>query len=156
MNEFIAFNCRKLKRKELIHSCFNRNRVLNIKMTDKSQPVKIFHMESLINLFLDFDFRLEKCTWMHLRILMPLYILCTLHRYMQINLVPYMFIILISILLSFTSYFLNRISQFSYFSFGGAFFTITRTRFFISTRSVIIIVTVDSCKRVVHIVNNAG
>ena len=46
-----------------------------------------------------------------------------------------MFIILISILLSFMSYFLNRICLFSCFSFGGAFFTIARTRFFISTFS---------------------
>ena len=36
MNEFIAFNCRKLKRKELIHSCYSRNGIINIKMTDKS------------------------------------------------------------------------------------------------------------------------
>ena len=27
MNELITFNCRKLKRKELIHSCFSRNGV---------------------------------------------------------------------------------------------------------------------------------
>ena len=56
MNELIAFNCRKLKRKELIHSCYSKNGVLNIKLTDKSRPVKIFHMESLLNLFSDFDF----------------------------------------------------------------------------------------------------
>ena len=36
MNEFIPFNCRRLKRKELIHSCYSRNGILNIKMTDKS------------------------------------------------------------------------------------------------------------------------
>ena len=36
MNEPIVFNCRKLKLKELIHSCYNRNGGLNIKMTDKS------------------------------------------------------------------------------------------------------------------------
>ena len=55
MNEFITFNCRKLKRKELIHSCYSRNKVINIKMTYKSRPVKIFHMERLLNLCLDFD-----------------------------------------------------------------------------------------------------
>ena len=33
MNESIAFNCGKLKRKELIHSCYNRNGIVNIKMT---------------------------------------------------------------------------------------------------------------------------
>ena len=56
MNESIAFSCRKLKRKELIHSCYNRNGIINIKMTDKSRPIKIFHMERLVNLFSDFDF----------------------------------------------------------------------------------------------------
>ena len=56
MNESIAFNCRKLKRKELIHSCYSRNGIINIKMTDKSRPIKIFHMERLVNLFSDFDF----------------------------------------------------------------------------------------------------
>ena len=56
MNESIAFNCRKLERKELIHSCYSRNGIINIKMTDKSRPIKIFHMERLVNLFSDFDF----------------------------------------------------------------------------------------------------
>ena len=56
MNESIAFNCRKLKCKELIHSCYSRNGIINIKMTDKSQPIKIFYMEKLVNLFLDYDF----------------------------------------------------------------------------------------------------
>ena len=75
MNEFIAFNCRKLKRKELIHSCYRRNRVSNIEMTDKSQTFKIFHIESLLNLFSDFDFEAgEMQLAMHLRILIPLYI----------------------------------------------------------------------------------
>ena len=56
MNESITFNCRKLKHKELIHSCYSRNGIINIKMTDKSRPIKIFHMERLVNLFSDFDF----------------------------------------------------------------------------------------------------
>ena len=60
MNEFIAFNYRKLRRKELIHTCYSRNGVLNIKMTGKSRPVKTFHMESLLNLFLGFDFKFGK------------------------------------------------------------------------------------------------
>ena len=49
-------------------------------------------------------------------------LITTVHRYMEINLVFYMFIILISILPGFMSYFLNKIYLFSYFSFGGAFF----------------------------------
>ena len=56
MNESIAFNCRKLKRKELIFSCYSRKGIINIKMTDKSRPVKVFHMERPVNLFSDFDF----------------------------------------------------------------------------------------------------
>ena len=56
MNESIVFNGRKLIRKELIHSCYHRNRVVNIKITDKSRPVEIFHMDRPLNLFLDFDF----------------------------------------------------------------------------------------------------
>ena len=56
MNEFIAFNCRKLKRKELIHSCYSRNGIIDIKMTDKSRPVKAFHIKRLVNFFSDFDF----------------------------------------------------------------------------------------------------
>ena len=56
MNESIAFNCRKLKRKELIYSCYSRKGMINIKMTDKSRPVKVFHMERPVNFFSDFDF----------------------------------------------------------------------------------------------------
>ena len=56
MNESIAFNCRKLKRKKIIiHSCYSRNGIINIERTDKRRPVKVFHMERLVNLFSDFD-----------------------------------------------------------------------------------------------------
>ena len=58
-------------------SSYSRNGVININMSDKKQPVKIFYMERLVNLFIEFShmiLRLEKCTLMHLRILMPLYI----------------------------------------------------------------------------------
>ena len=46
-----------------------------------------------------------------------------------------MLIILISMLLSFIPCFLNRICLFNCFSFGGPFFIIIRSRFFISTLS---------------------
>ena len=56
MNESIAFNCRKLKRKKIIiHSCYSRNGIINIERTDKRRPVKVFHRERLVNLFSDFD-----------------------------------------------------------------------------------------------------
>ena len=42
MDESIAFNCRKLKRKELIHSCYSRNGIINIRMTDKTNLLKYF------------------------------------------------------------------------------------------------------------------
>ena len=57
MNEPIAFNYRKLKRKDLNCSSCNKNGVINIRITAKSQPVKIFHIERLNNLFSDFDFK---------------------------------------------------------------------------------------------------
>ena len=56
VNESIAFNCIKLKLKELIHSCYSRNGVLNFRMADKSLSFKMFHMERLVDLFSDFDF----------------------------------------------------------------------------------------------------
>ena len=56
MNEPIAFTCRKLKSKELIHSCYSRYGIIDVKVTDKSRPVKLFHMERLVNLFSDFNF----------------------------------------------------------------------------------------------------
>ena len=62
MNESIAFNCRKLKCKELIHSCYSRNGIINIKMTDKSRPIKTFHIKRLVNFFSDFDFE-AGCTF---------------------------------------------------------------------------------------------
>ena len=56
MNESIAFTFRKLNRKELIHSCYTKNGVISIRMTDKKRPVKIFNMERLVNLFSNTDF----------------------------------------------------------------------------------------------------
>ena len=60
----------------------------------------------------------------------------------------YMFIILISMSLSFMLYFLNRICLFSCFLFGGIFPNIIiRTNFFHIYFSIVnIIITVDSCK----------
>ena len=56
MNESNTFTWLKLKHKELIHTCYSRNWVKNIRMTDKSRPVNIFHMEKPENLFSNFDF----------------------------------------------------------------------------------------------------
>ena len=51
MIESTAHNCRKLKRNELIDSCFSRGGIIRIKQEERARPVKIFRMEKL-----DFDF----------------------------------------------------------------------------------------------------
>ena len=40
----------------LIHGCFSRNGIIRIKYEERARPVKIFHMNKLYQLFLDFDF----------------------------------------------------------------------------------------------------
>ena len=56
MNESIAFNCRKLKRSNIIHTCYNKEEVVHIKQDESSKPFKIFHISKLHKLFPDFVF----------------------------------------------------------------------------------------------------
>ena len=56
MNESIAYNYRKLKYSGLIYGCFLREGIVRIKRRERDRPVKIFHMNKLHELFLDFDF----------------------------------------------------------------------------------------------------
>ena len=58
-----------------------------------------------------------------------------MHRSVQINLAFYKFIILIRMLLSFIWHFLNRICLIQLFFIWSCFFTITRTRFSMTTFS---------------------
>ena len=75
------------------------------------------------------------------------------HRSMQIILVVYMFIILKSMLLSFMSYFLNRICIFScFYIWRCVFYHNKNPIFYIFFFTVNIIITLDSCKRLVNIV----
>ena len=96
-------------------------------------------MTSSTNLSINFDFEEHFLIWVLLRrqqrkvTLSPFRECFRRHKYIPINLVFYMFIILISMLSSFMSYFLNRICLISCFSLGGVVLTITRTRFFVST-----------------------
>ena len=53
MNETIAFNCRKLKRSDLIHACYSRNGNVYIKENETSRAFKVFHLGKLISLFPD-------------------------------------------------------------------------------------------------------
>ena len=53
MNETITYNCRKLKRRGLIHACYSRNSIVYIKQNETSRPIKVFHLGKLISLFPD-------------------------------------------------------------------------------------------------------
>ena len=53
MNETITYNCRKFKRRGLIHACYSRNSIVYIKQNETSRPIKVFHLGKLISLFPD-------------------------------------------------------------------------------------------------------
>ena len=55
-NESIAYNCRKLRRAEIIDCCYSRDGIISIKNTVNSKPEKIHHMKELRDLFPDFTF----------------------------------------------------------------------------------------------------
>ena len=56
MNEPISFNCRKLKRATLIHSCYSMNGMIYIKNIEQSKPQNIHHIKSLCELFSSVSF----------------------------------------------------------------------------------------------------
>ena len=56
MNESIAFNCRKLKRSNIIHACYTREGIVHIKQEESSKPFKIFYISKLYKLYLDLVF----------------------------------------------------------------------------------------------------
>ena len=56
MNESIAFNCRKLKRSNIMHTCDTREGIVHIKQEESSKPFKIFHISKLYELFPNFVF----------------------------------------------------------------------------------------------------
>ena len=56
MNESNSFNCRKLKRNNIIHACYTREGIDHIKQEESSKPFKIFHISKLYELFLDYVF----------------------------------------------------------------------------------------------------
>ena len=56
MNESIAFNCRKLKRSNIIHRYYTRARIVHIRQKESSRPFKMFHISNLYELFPDFAF----------------------------------------------------------------------------------------------------
>ena len=56
MNKSTAFNCRKLKRSNIIHTCYTREGIVHIKEEESKRPFKIFHISKLYELFPDFVF----------------------------------------------------------------------------------------------------
>ena len=56
MNKSTAFNCRKLKRSNIIHTCYTREGIVHIKEEESKKPFKIFHISKLYELFPDFVF----------------------------------------------------------------------------------------------------
>ena len=60
MNESIAFNCRKLKRSNIIQTCHTREGIVHIKQEESSKPFKIFHLSKLYELFPDFVFVVDE------------------------------------------------------------------------------------------------
>ena len=44
MNESIAFNCRKLKRSNIIRACYTGEKILHIKQEKSSKPFKILQI----------------------------------------------------------------------------------------------------------------
>ena len=56
MNEAIAFNCKKLRRSNIIHSCHTREGILHIKHEESSKAFLILHIFKLYELFSNFFF----------------------------------------------------------------------------------------------------
>ena len=60
VNENIAFKGRKLKIKGMVNACYTRNGVIHIKKSERSKPIKIYHMSEMYDLFPDFNFNHEE------------------------------------------------------------------------------------------------
>ena len=56
MNEPIIYNCRKLRRNEVILSYLSSDSIIRIKREERPRFVKIFDMDKLHHPFRDFDF----------------------------------------------------------------------------------------------------
>ena len=56
MNKSIAFNCRKLKRSNIIHACYTKEGIVHMKQEESSTPFKFFYISKLHELYPDFVF----------------------------------------------------------------------------------------------------
>ena len=58
-NNMLAYKCRKLKRAEAILNTYTRDGVVTISIKENEKPKKILHMQTLYDLFPEFDFSEE-------------------------------------------------------------------------------------------------
>ena len=56
MNESLAYQGRKLKRNNLMNTCYTRDGIVTVKISDRSKAINVYHMNDLLDLFPDFDF----------------------------------------------------------------------------------------------------
>ena len=56
MNESLSYQGRKLKRNNLVDSCYTRDGIVTSIIGDRSKAIKVYHMNDLLDLFPDFDF----------------------------------------------------------------------------------------------------
>ena len=56
MNESLAYQGRKLKRKNLVNACYTTDGIVTIKISDRSKAIKVYHMNDLLDFFPNFDF----------------------------------------------------------------------------------------------------
>ena len=56
MNESLAYQGRKLKRNNLMNTCYTRDGIVTVKISDRFKAIKVYHINDLLDLFPDFDF----------------------------------------------------------------------------------------------------
>ena len=56
MNKSLAYKRRKLNYNNLVNACYIRDGIVTIKISGRSKPRKVYHMNDLLDLFPDFDF----------------------------------------------------------------------------------------------------
>ena len=59
MNESLACQGRKLKRSNLVNACYIRDGIVTFRINERSNTIKIHHMNDLLELFPNFDFEDE-------------------------------------------------------------------------------------------------
>ena len=56
INESLTYDGRKLKRNNLVNTCYAKDGIVTVKISDCSKAIKVYHMNDLLDLFPDFNF----------------------------------------------------------------------------------------------------